>query len=71
MKREAPRNCQQEPSYPGLFTVVFSIRKPDMTAHWPSERCGVQEPHAIAECGEFRAAPTPDETPLPPREAEG
>ncbi len=53
MTRAAPTNCQQEPNYPGVRTVVFALRFPDMTAHAPTRRCGIQEPHAIAECGEF------------------
>lgn len=50
-----PKNAQHEPPYPGDSTVVFSMRAPDMTAHAPTKLCSIQEPHAIAECGEWNA----------------
>lgn len=42
-----------EPAYPGLHTCLISIRDPDWTAHRPSKRCSIEEPHLIAKCGEF------------------
>ncbi len=53
-RRPDPTNCQQEPPYPAHDMVVTSLRSPEMTVHDPSERCAIQEPHAIADCGEFR-----------------
>lgn len=51
--RERPlqQNCQIEPSYPDHETVIASIRDPELTCHLPQERCTIQEPHRIAECG--------------------
>jgi hypothetical protein len=49
-------NAQHEPAYPGADTVVLSIRAPNMVAHSTSERCGLEVPHLISECGEFVAA---------------
>jgi hypothetical protein len=57
LKRRAPRDCQHEPPYPGLHTVLISMRDPDMTAHSPSKRCPIEEPHQIAKCGEFQPKP--------------
>jgi hypothetical protein len=38
--------------------VVCSIRSPGHVCHLPSQRCAIQEPHRIDECGEFdRATP--------------
>lgn len=56
-QREAPRNCQVEPSYPGAEHVVcFSIRFPDMTGHLPHPDCdGEPSGHLISECGVFRS----------------
>lgn len=51
--RDDPTNLQAEPGYPGIQTVVFSIRSPNMTAHISSERCLIECPHLISECGEF------------------
>lgn len=53
-ERPAPRNCQQEPPYPGLDTVVFSLRAPDLVAHLAREDCPIETPHPIAECGAFK-----------------
>jgi len=51
--RDAPTNLDCEPPYPSHATVVVSIRAPEMTAHFRTERCEREEPHLIAECGEF------------------
>jgi hypothetical protein len=59
-QRSEPYGCQHEPPYPGLETVTFSVRFPDMTCHHPSERCAIQEPHQIEECGEFDTGGTDD-----------
>jgi hypothetical protein len=56
-ERDAPTNCQQEPSYPGAETVVFSIRFPELTCHRPTKRCQIEAPHAIAECDEWTGTP--------------
>lgn len=53
--RPAPSDCRQEPPYPGLETVLFSIRAPEMTGHQPTDRCSREEPHAITECGEWHS----------------
>lgn len=55
-KREVPRDCRNEPSYPGAEHVVyFSIGFPDMTAHRPHPDCdGEPSGHLISECGVFR-----------------
>ena len=52
-KRDEARNLGAEPPYPGLQTVVFSIRFPEMTAHSATERCSLEEPHLISACGEW------------------
>lgn len=53
-KRREPTDMQSgEPAYPGLHTCLISIRDPDWTAHRPSKRCPIEEPHLIAKCGEF------------------
>lgn len=57
--RRVPTNCQNEPHYPGIDTVTFSIRYPELTCHYPTTRCAIQPPHAIAECGEWIAS-TPE-----------
>ena len=59
-ERAEPTSYQQEPGYPDHSTVMFSIRYPDLTCHLPTARCGTQEPHTIAECGEF-LTPNPGE----------
>lgn len=46
-------NCQQEPSYPGLTTAVFSIRFPELTVHRTTSMCPIEAPHPISECGEW------------------
>lgn len=52
---ERPRQtcCQIEPAYPGLETVVYSIRFPHLTAHRPTERCPIEGPHEVNDCGEW------------------
>lgn len=45
MIREIPHSLDHEPIYPGLDTVVFSIRFPDWTIHKPSWRCDIECPH--------------------------
>ena len=57
LRRRQPAECQHEPPYPGLHTVLFSIRDPDWTAHRKSKRCPQEGPHLIAKCGEFRSLP--------------
>lgn len=52
--RPRQTDCQHEPPYPDHQTVVFSIRYPDAVIHSPSSYCSIQEPHLIAECGEFK-----------------
>jgi hypothetical protein len=54
-RRPRQTNCQQEPPYPGDPTVIFSMRYPGLTAHNPTKLCAIEEPHAIAECGEWNA----------------
>jgi hypothetical protein len=34
--------------------VVFSIRYPDMTVHGKSDRCPIEEPHRLEECGHVK-----------------
>ena len=51
--RPEQRDCRQEPSYPDHATVVFALRWPDLTCHDSSARCQTQEPHLVAECGEY------------------
>lgn len=46
-------NCQHEPPYPGLNTVVMSIRYPERTAHKPTALCVIEAPHLTRECGEW------------------
>ena len=52
-EREAPRDCRNEPPYPGCQTVVFAIDAPHLTVHTPSERCAVHPPHETKLCGEW------------------
>ena len=52
-------SCQHEPPFPGMPTVVFSIRYPDLTAHLASAACPLEVPHAISDCGEWDAVPSP------------
>lgn len=51
--RRRPTSGGHEPAYPLHGTVVFSIRYPNMTCHEPTRRCKTEEPHQIANCGEF------------------
>ena len=53
MRRPIQTNCQQEPHYPGADTVACSLRYPELTAHHASDRCPIEAPHLIADCGEF------------------
>jgi hypothetical protein len=53
MIARVPTNCQVEPPYPGLETVVFVLRSPNMTAHNVTALCSVEQPHPIADCGEW------------------
>ena len=48
------RDCRNEPPYPYHRTVVFSLSAPTMTAHIPSNRCAIEHPHEIADCGEWQ-----------------
>lgn len=52
--RPAPRDCRNEPPYPGAATVVFALRAPQLTCHDVTRRCTIQEPHQIADCGEWQ-----------------
>lgn len=52
-KRREPTDLQHEPAYPGLHTVLISIRDPEWTAHTPSKRCPIEEVHKISQCAEF------------------
>lgn len=52
MNRPKQTNCQQEPPYPGTFTVVFCLEDPDMVCHFPNV-CRIECPHLISECVEF------------------
>lgn len=54
--REEPTNLSAEPGYPNHPTVIMSMRRPGLTAHLPTERCAIQEPHETSECGEWAAA---------------
>ena len=48
-RKELPRESE---------TVTCSFRSPDIVAHLPSQRCPVEYPHPISDCGEFDH-PTP------------
>jgi hypothetical protein len=39
--------------------VTFSFRDPDYLVHAKSERCLIEYPHHIDECGEFDRASVP------------
>jgi hypothetical protein len=56
--RTAPCNAQHEPPFPGLGTVLFSIRSPEQTAHAPTSRCAIECPHPASSCGEWASDPT-------------
>jgi hypothetical protein len=58
MADRTPTNCQQEPPFDGLATVACSLRYPEMTCHFPTMLCGIQEPHTVSECGEWQAGRT-------------
>lgn len=49
-----PTDLEHEPDYPGLHTMLISIRDPEWTAHTASKRCPIEEPHMITKCGEFQ-----------------
>lgn len=52
MSRGVQTCCQFEPSYDELAdVVVFSIRSPEMTAHFSHPDCPIEEPHQISSCG--------------------
>lgn len=51
-----PHNGQQEPRYTNDFTVGQSLRYPHLTCHMPTDRCAIQEPHAVIDCGEWNAS---------------
>lgn len=53
-ERSRQTNCQIEPSYPSMHTVVWSFRYPDMTAHDPTLWCPIEGPHLIVECDEWK-----------------
>lgn len=55
-ERPAPTDCEHEPPFPGMDTVVVSFRYPDLTCHLPRPDCGIKEPHRIDECGAFTGA---------------
>lgn len=52
-ERMKQTDCRYEPNYPDHETVVFAMSAPDMTAHGVTKRCSTEEPHLIADCGEF------------------
>ena len=56
--RPRQTNCEQEPAYPGMPTVVWSFRFPDhdLTVHLATDRCALEYPHPIAECAEWQDA---------------
>lgn len=55
MLRPKQTNCQVEPAYPGLDTVVFALSNPYYTCHAQSSLCEKEYPHLISQCGEFNA----------------
>jgi hypothetical protein len=54
MERRKQTDCKNEPGYPGIDTVVFSMSAPDLTAHFKTIRCSIECPHFISECGEWK-----------------
>lgn len=54
MSDSKPHNGQQEPRYTDDFTVACSIWYPHLTCHEPTERCAIQAPHAVVDCGEWQ-----------------
>ena len=53
-ERPKPKSLQAEPPYPGLETVIHSLRSPDWTAHLATELCPTECPHPVSACGEFK-----------------
>ena len=53
MNRPKQTDCRYEPGYPEHTTVVFVLSAPDMTAHSITDRCRIEQPHLIHDCGEF------------------
>lgn len=51
--RPRQTDCQVEPSYPGMNTVIFALIAPDMTCHAAMHTCPIEGPHMIHECGEW------------------
>ncbi len=52
-EREAPTDLHHEPDYPGTQTVIFSLARPDMTLHGPTDRCEIEGPHQTEDCREW------------------
>lgn len=52
--RDMPRNLSAEPNYPGIQTVMFSMRFPDFTCHLKISRCEKEWPHYISDCREWK-----------------
>lgn len=49
--RPLQMDCRNEPAYPGMETVLFSIKDPHNTAHGSSDLCKNEAPHSIESCG--------------------
>ena len=62
--RPPPVDCQHEPPYPLLPTVLMSLAAPHLVAHSPRSDCQIEEPHRIEACGYFNpkafAEPPPE-----------
>jgi hypothetical protein len=54
-------NAQHEPPYPGLPTVVISIRSPSLLIHAKRDDCPHEYPHRWEECGLVAAADSHEE----------
>ena len=48
--RDKPINCQIEPNFPGLETVICSFRDPEWVCHNKMFDCKKEYPHKINEC---------------------
>lgn len=61
--RPAPRDCRNEPPFPGRHTVTFHLygaldgagptEVNEFVMHRPVKRCVIECPHFMSECGEF------------------
>ena len=52
--RPKQADCRTEPNYPSHDTVVISISHPDWVVHSKTIRCGIEYPHTITKCKEFK-----------------